>query len=223
MCKRVRTNRNSILSQAQMTTMFHLWLINGKRDYTREKERGKERQTECLEGNHAQSIFMQHSIPSLQLNTCTYVANSLKSSILNLYGRCAHKLLIQYISLRKLAGSSDTAFNKRCPNPWTWKKNRDEKEKHHPCETSIFIGCFSKGFTRDYYGMTIKKPFKRESSTRVCVVVVMSKVSRSEMMFTCCEGNLLLKDLVSSAMYSWSTCGYRQCFAHNTQWWSTVQ
>lgn len=82
-----------------------------------DKMRKKEGKTDrTLKGQHAQSILTQHSNSPLQLNTCAYAAKSLKSSILNLYDRCPHKLCHKYIPLGMLAGGSDTVYIKRRPN-----------------------------------------------------------------------------------------------------------
>lgn len=49
-------------------------------------------QTDCVEDHHAQSILKRHSIiPTSNSIHALYVANSLKSSILNLYDWWSHK------------------------------------------------------------------------------------------------------------------------------------
>lgn len=53
------------LSQSQKTDVAYVLFMTAmgaKRVYLQDKGQGKEGQTECLEGNYAQSIFMQCSI-----------------------------------------------------------------------------------------------------------------------------------------------------------------
>lgn len=128
--------------------------VNGKRrDYLQDKKRGDggagSMHGRPLYAIHIDTALNNHPAPALQLNTCAYVTNSLKSSILNLYDWCPRKLHHKYISLGRLAGGLDTAFIKRHPNLWTWKK---EVRMNETSLVKLDL------FTRDYYDMTIKKP-----------------------------------------------------------------
>lgn len=57
--------------------------------------------------------------PPIQFNTGAYVAYSLKSSVLNLYDWCSHKLLHESFSLWRLADASHKVFIARHPIVWT--------------------------------------------------------------------------------------------------------
>lgn len=127
--------------------LWQWWWVNGRRAYLQGGKRKRAWQTDCVEGHHAQSILKRHSIiPTSNSIHVLYVANSLKSSILNLYDWWSHKHCKKnkkYSPLGMLSGSLDTTFTKRDPNPW---KEVWYKWGHHSYITSVSWNFFSNSF-----------------------------------------------------------------------------
>lgn len=121
-CEQEQTTAPAIPSQAPITHNHHVsfMTVNEKGALTCNmliKMRKGQRERKCGRPSSTIHIYAALNDTPIQLNTCAYVANSLKSSILNLYDLGPHKLHQKYISLGKLAGGSDTDFIKSRPYP----------------------------------------------------------------------------------------------------------